>query len=243
MSIRVLVNGSHGRMGQVTLKAIENHPQLTLAGESNSEDDLTQKIQETHGEVVVDFTTPEVVYANCQKIIEAGAHPVIGTSGLDNEQITHLQTLCEEKSLGGIIAPNFSLGAVLMMKYAQEFVKYLPQVEIIELHHDKKADAPSGTAVKTATLLAEARGKPSKEITCEELMPGALGANYEGIPIHSVRLPGLVAHQEIIFGGHHETVHIRHDSLNRESFMPGVCLACEKVVNLKKLIYGLEHLL
>ena len=159
------------------------------------------------------------------------------------EQVAELKALCTKQKLGGIIAPNFAIGAVLMMKYSQDAAKYFPHVEVIELHHDRKADAPSGTAIKTANLLAESRDSVPEKIAEKEIIPGARGANAEEIRIHSVRLPGLVAHQEVLFGGQSQTLTIRHDSFHRDSFMPGVCLACKKVMDLNELIYGLEHLL
>ena len=155
-----------------------------------------------------------------------------------------LQKLCAQAGLGGLIAPNFAIGAVLMMKFAKEAIRYMPNVEIIELHHDRKADAPSGTAIKTLNMLAEARKqKPDPIVDEKEILPGARGAQSEGIHVHSIRLPGLVAHQEVIFGGKSETLTLRHDSIHRESFMPGVCFGCKKVIELKELIYGLENLL
>ncbi|MGE3920810.1 MAG: 4-hydroxy-tetrahydrodipicolinate reductase, partial [Gammaproteobacteria bacterium] len=170
-------------------------------------------------------------------------HPVIGTTGLLAEQIQALQQMANEKKMGGIIAPNFSIGAALMMKFAAEAVEFLPQVEIIELHHDGKKDAPSGTAIKTAELInAKRKTIPAKKHS-EELFPGSRGANVNQIHIHSIRLPGFIAHQEVIFGGHNETLTIRHDSIHRSAFMPGVILACKKVIHLNHLVYGLDHLL
>ena len=241
--ITVLVNGAAGRMGQATVAAIKAHPKLQLVGQGTRDHHLSQLIQHIQPQVVVDFTTPDVVYENANTIINENVHPIIGTSGLTPEAITSLERQCEAKQLGGIIAPNFSLGVVLMMKAGALFAKHFPHMEIIELHHPGKLDAPSGTAIKTAQLLAEAREKTPDPLPCKETIPGALGAQCAGIPIHSVRLPGLVAHQEIIFGGHHETTRLCHDSLSRESFMPGVCFACETVVGLDRLYYGLESLI
>jgi len=241
--IRVLVNGAKGRMGQESVKAIEAAPGLVLVGSSDIEDDLEQKIQESKAQVVVDFTTAEQAFKNVQKIIAQKVHPVIGTSGLLPEQVELLKNACTEAKLGAIIAPNFAIGAVLMMKYAQDAVKYFPHVEIIELHHNRKADAPSGTAIKTASMMAAQRKAPQSLIVETEILEGARGATLDDISIHSIRLPGMVAHQEVLFGGASQTLRIRHDSIHRESFMPGVCLACKKVVALKELIYGLEHIL
>ena len=243
MTISVLVNGANGRMGQTVVKAIEADSELKLVGQTDRDDNLFQAIQDSKANVVVDFTTASSVYENAKTIIEAGAHPMIGTSGLSPEQIESLQAHCSEKKLGGIIAPNTSIGAVLMMKLAAEAAKHFSSVEIIELHHDQKEDSPSGTAVKTATMISENLIAIDKNINERELLAGARGATKNDIRIHSIRLPGLVAHQEVLFGGHGETLSIRHDSLNRDCFMPGVLLACKKVVGLDHLVYGLEHIL
>lgn len=242
-AIRVLVNGAKGRMGQEVVKAVESEEGLTLVGQSDLGDDLAKLIAEKNAQVVVDFTTSEAAFENTKSIIAAGVHPLIGTSGLLPDQVKELQELCAEKALGGLIAPNFAIGAVLMMKFAKEAVRYFPHVEIIELHHNRKADAPSGTAIKTLDMLVTAREAVPSSCDEKEILPGARGANSEEIRIHSVRLPGLVAHQEVLFGGISETLTIRHDSIHRESFMSGVCLGCKKVIELNELIYGLEHLL
>lgn len=242
MTIRVLVNGANGRMGQATIKAISADPALELVGQAGRQDDLGALIKKTQATVVVDFTHPEGVAANLQCIIDAGANPVIGTTGLLADQIKQFQEQCQKRKLGGLIAPNFSLGAVLMMKYARDIAKYFPHVEIIEMHHDGKVDSPSGTALRTADLIAETRQK-QPEKNNRDIIPGSRGARHHQIPIHAVRLPGLVAHEQVIFGGTGETLTLRHDSIDRVSFMPGVCLACQKVGTLEKLIVGLEHLL
>ena len=242
--IRVLINGSRGSMGQESVKAVSKDPELELVAQTDLGDNLSDTIKQSQAQVVVDFTTAAVVMENTAAIIESDARPVIGTSGLLPEQISRLQELCKKNNNGGLIAPNFAVGAVLMMKYAKDAAKYFPNVEVIELHHDLKKDAPSGTAIKTANLLAESRKSAyEKKIDEKEILPGARGAESQNIRIHSVRLPGMVAHQEVIFGGKSQTLKIRHDSIHRDSFMPGVCLACKKVMHLKELIYGLEHLL
>jgi 4-hydroxy-tetrahydrodipicolinate reductase len=244
MAIRILVNGAQGRMGQVTAKALAHDAAFSLVGQTSRSDDLAAAIKETRAQVVVDFTQPTAVYDNALTIIQAGARPVIGTTGLLAKQIKKLQDLCKKKKRGGIIAPNFSIGMVLLMKYAQEFVKYFPQVEIIEMHHDRKRDCPSGTALYTAETLAAARAniEPS-ELEIHETVAGSRGATYMGIPIHAIRLPGLVAHEQIIFGDLGETVTLRHDSIDRQCFMRGVVLACQKVMKLKRLAYGLQEIL
>jgi len=242
--ILVLVNGAKGRMGQEVVKAVTAAPDLELVDQTDLGDDLIARIKASQAQAVVDFTTAAVAFENTRKILEAGVHPVVGTSGLLAEQVAELQQLAEDKGIGGLIAPNFAIGAVLLMKYAQDAAKYLPDVEVIELHHNRKADAPSGTAVKTAQLIAEARQEIPKALVEEkELFEGARGSEVHGVRVHSLRLPGLVAHQEVIFGGTGETLTIRHDSIHRESFMPGVCLACRKVIGTQQLFYGLEHLL
>ena len=242
--IRVLVNGAKGRMGQEVVKAVTTAADLELVDHTDLGDDLIVRIKASQAQAVVDFTTAAVAFENTRKILEAGVHPVVGTSGLLAEQVAKLQQLAQDKGIGGLIAPNFAIGAVLLMKYAQDAAKYLPDVEVIELHHNRKADAPSGTAVKTAQLIAEARKEIPKALVEEkELFEGARGSEVHGVRVHSLRLPGLVAHQEVIFGGTGETLTIRHDSIHRESFMPGVCIACRKVIGTQQLFYGLEHLL
>ena len=241
--IRVLINGSKGRMGQESVKAVNADPELDLVAETDISDNLPEIIAKTKAQVVLDFTTAEVAMEVSKSIIKSGARPVIGTSGLLPEQVAELKKLCKIQNIGGVIAPNFAIGAVLMMKYAEDAAKYFPDVEIIELHHNGKVDSPSGTAIKTANLIAEARTSIPDKIAEKEILQGARGANADEIRIHSVRLPGLVAHQEVLFGGQSQTLTIRHNSIHRDSFMPGVCLACKKVIDLNELVYGLEHLL
>lgn len=244
MAIRVIVNGANGKMGQMAVKTLEQHSDFSIVGKLGRKDSLADTIKKTQAEIVIDLTNADSVFSNTKTIIENGAHPVIGTSGLLKDQVAELKKLSEVKKLGGIIAPNFSIGAVLMMKYAQEFAKYFPHVEIIEMHHQKKLDSPSGTAVRTAELISAARKqKPEIPSNTREVVKGARGASYEDIAIHSVRLPGLVAHQQILFGGTGETLTIRHDTIDRECFMPGIVLCCRKVQSLKNLVVGLENLL
>lgn len=243
MAINVIVNGAKGRMGRTTVAAITAADGLDLVAASDKDDDLTAMVAAKQADVVVDFTNAAVALENAEQIIAAGARPVIGTSGLKPEQVAILQEQLVAKQLGGIIAPNFSIGAVLMMMYAKHAARFLPHAEIIELHHDGKLDAPSGTAMRTAELIAEGRTEAVSELDCHANVEGARGAYYADTPIHAVRLPGLVAHQTVMFGGHSESLTIKHDSLNRESFMPGVILACKKVMALQELIVGLEHFL
>lgn len=205
---------------------------------------IAKQMEEMQPDVLVDFTTPHSVYKNMELCLAHGVRPVIGTTGLTPEQLQEMTDRYKEAGLGAIIAPNFAIGAILCMKFSAMAAKYMPHVEIIELHHDRKLDAPSGTALKTAEMIAAVRqelkqGHPEEV----ETIPGARGAEYEGFRIHSVRLPGMVAHQEVLFGATGQTLSIRHDSINRESFMPGVNLAIKAVMSMYGLIYGLEHLI
>lgn len=263
--IRVVVSGAAGRMGSEVVKAVWKAEDVELAGVVDTQNtgqdignviglgdmgitiqaDLAQALENLRPDVVVDFTNPRVVANNVQIILNSGVRPVVGTTGLSTADIDGLCQLAAEKGLGCVIAPNFAIGALLMMKFAKEAVKYFPHVEIIELHHDQKVDAPSGTAFKTAEVLAGQRGDFHQGSPAEvENLPGARGAEFDGgIRIHSVRLPGLVAHQEVILGGLGQTLTIRHDSISRESFMPGVLIAIRKVMGINRLVYGLENLI
>lgn len=243
MTIRIIVNGANGRMGQETVKAIQQEKEFELVAQTSRNDNLSDVIKKTNPQIVIDFTNAAVAFENALTIINAGVHPVIGTSGLNAQQITGLQKISSDKKLGGIIAPNFSIGAILMMRFAREAAQYLPNVEIIELHHDGKLDSPSGTAMKTADMIAEVRQKKSKNKNTHETIPGARGASHHEIPIHSVRLPGFIASQQVIFGNQGETLTISENTISREAYMPGVRLACKKVLQLDNLVYGLEHVL
>ncbi|MAG94392.1 MAG: 4-hydroxy-tetrahydrodipicolinate reductase [Planctomycetaceae bacterium] len=243
-TIAVLVNGAQGRMGRQVVVAVEAESDLALVGKTDLGDNLAKAIKETGAQVVVDFTIPDSAVTNTECILEAGAHPVVGTTGFKSEDIDRLTALAANLERGGLIAPNFAIGAVLLMRFAAEAARYMPHVEVIELHHDKKLDAPSGTAIKTIDLIAETLPKPPQPSPDEkELVTGARGGRYRGIAVHSVRLPGFVAHEEVIFGGLGQTLSIRHDSLSRESFMPGVVLAIRKVTTMEHLAYGLERIL
>ncbi|OGT30646.1 MAG: 4-hydroxy-tetrahydrodipicolinate reductase [Gammaproteobacteria bacterium RIFCSPHIGHO2_12_FULL_35_23] len=239
--INIIVNGAKGRLGQVACQALKASADFNLVAELGRQDNLAATIKLKQAAIVVDTTLKECVYHNTKAIIEAGVRPVIGTSGLTIAQITDLQQLCKEKKLGGIIAPNFALGAVLMMRFAKQAAHYFNFAEIIELHHEKKQDAPSGTALKTAELINSIRTNEST--ACQETLPGALGAKHQHVAIHSIRLPGLIAHQEVIFGNLGETLTIRHDTTDRSCFAAGIILACRKVLALDQLIYGLENII
>lgn len=234
--IKVMVCGAKGRMGKVTCAAIAAAADMELVATIDHGDSLTDALMKHQPQAVVDFTIPDCVFENTRTVIEYGASPIVGASGLTAEQVTALQSLCAEKKLGGLIAPNFSLGAVLMMQAASQISKYFPQAEIIEMHHDQKIDSPSGTAIKTAQMMSTAGVPPFSE-------QRARGETENNIPIHSVRLPGLFAHQMVLFGGEGESLTIRHDSFDRESMMPGVLLGIRHSQQLNELVYGLEHLL
>ncbi|MGB1297634.1 MAG: 4-hydroxy-tetrahydrodipicolinate reductase [Psychrobium sp.] len=241
--INVLVNGANGRMGKEAVNAINNDDALNLVGEIDYQDDLAATIDSLKPDVVVDFTAASAGYNNTKTILEHGARPVIGTSGFIESQVQELQTLSKEKGLGGLIAPNFSVGAVLMMKFAAKAAKYLPDVEVIEAHSPQKEESPSGTGLRTAEMISAARTAAPQTTSDKELIEGARGAELHGVKLHSIRLPGVVAQQTVFFGGLSETLKIEHNSQHRESFMPGVVLACKKVVERQQLVYGLEHLM
>ena len=241
--IKVIVNGATGQMGSLACEHIERDPELQLVGRCTRKDDLAKMIQHTQTDVVVDLTTAASVFENAKIILDCATRPVIGTTGLLPQQIDELTAICHMQQIGGIIAPNFSIGALLMMRFAELAAVYLPHAEIIELHHPLKLDSPSGTSLKTAQMIAAHRKETPELLKGKEIVSGARGAEYENINIHSVRLPGLVAHQQVLFGGYHETLTIRHDSMHRESFMPGVLLAIKKSMALNEMVYGLEKLI
>jgi 4-hydroxy-tetrahydrodipicolinate reductase len=224
--------------------AVRAEADMAVVGETDLGDDLEAAIRASGARVVVDFTIPNCAAENTRTILEAGAHPVVGTTGFRGEDIEELTKLAVRLERGGLIAPNFAIGAVLLMKFAAEAARYLPAVEIVELHHDRKKDAPSGTALRTADLIREANPAPALPAVDDvETVSGCRGGRYRGLPIHSVRLPGFVAHEEVIFGGLGQVLTLRHDSIDRKSFMPGVVLAVRKVPRLKTLVHGLEALL
>ena len=255
MTIKVIIAGFKGKMGSTAVQMVKDDQELELAALLDpfaTEDQVDgvpvftskEALIGFEADVWVDFTTPKFAYENTRFALENGFAPVVGTTGFTPEEIQELTSLSEEKKLGGLIAPNFAIGAILLMQFAAQAAKYFPHLEIIELHHDKKKDAPSGTAVKTAELVSQTRTSLQQGAADEEeLMAGARGAAFDGFRIHSVRLPGLVAHQEVIFGAQGEGLTIRHDSYDRISFMSGVNLGIKEVVKREKLVYGLEHLL
>lgn len=261
--IKVLVNGAGGRMGSEVVRSVIQDPELEIVGAVDPgvagkdlgevigmapngitvEKSIQDALEKIHPDVVVDFTNPKVIYENAKYVLSHGVHLVVGTTGLTAEQRAELAEIAENHHANGLVAPNFSLGAVLLMQVSAEIAKYLPNAEIIELHHNHKYDAPSGTAKLTAEKMAQARTTAPEPDETKESLAGVRGGKYEGITIHSVRLPGYVAHQEVLFGGYGEILTLRHDSLDRKSFMPGVMLACKKAVEKPGFFYGLENYL
>ena len=263
--IRVFVTGVCGRMGTQVSRTILAQEDMVLVGAAD-----VQRVGEDLGAVIgsepvgvsisgpldenllrtlkvdilVDFTSMPGILSNAKAALKAGVVPVIGATGLDDKDVAELRELSAQQKTGVFIAPNFALGAVLMMKFAQEGAKYFPHVEIIELHHDKKLDAPSGTAIRTAEAIATVRkpmaqGNPKER----EKLQGARGSDYQGFRIHSVRLPGLEAHQEVIFGGAGQSLTIRHDAYTRETYMPGVLLAIRRSLGMTDFVVGLDNYL
>ena len=251
MTVRVGVAGALGRMGSLIAETVAGAPDLELVaafdcfeGEVAGVRVGTEAGCLAAAQVVVDFTHPEVVMDNLPHYLELGCHAVVGTSGFTADRIAAVRALwAPDHSARCLIVPNFSIGAVLMMRFARAAAAFFDASEVIELHHDQKADAPSGTAVSTAVDMA-ATGRQSRRVESEELIAGARGARVEGVPVHSVRLPGLLAHQEVLFGNPGEILTIRHDSTDRVSFLPGVLLAVRGVAGLEREVsVGLDCLL
>lgn len=263
--IKVAVTGALGKVGREVINAVSENKEIKLVaaidkfeiGKDIGEilfnkkldikisNDIEKTFAETKPDVVVDFTQPSVIFDNTKKYLNMGVSPVIGTTGLQPEQIEELKNLSEEKNVSCLIAPNFSTGAVLMMKFAKEAAKYFDNAEIIELHHNQKKDAPSGTAIKTAELMAE-------ENSCftigncdeKETLTGARGAVAKSnIHIHSVRMPGYSASQEVIFGAAGQILTIRHDTSDRKCYIPGILLAVKYVSEHKEFVYGLDNIM
>lgn len=242
--MRVGVLGARGKVGTTMCAAVRDADDLTLSAEVDAGDDLAL-LTDSGTEVVIDFTHPDVVMDNLKFLIDNGIHAVVGTTGFTDDRLEQVRSwLSAAPGTAVLIAPNFAIGAVLSMHFAQKAAPYFESVEVIELHHPQKADAPSGTATRTAQLIAEARKDlpPNPDATSTGL-EGARGADVDGIPVHSVRLTGLVAHQEVLFGTLGETLTIRHDSLDRTSFVPGVLLAVREIGKRPGLTIGIEPLL
>lgn len=262
--IRIAVSGAGGKMGREVVKLALSDPGFELAAAidhsrsgidagllAGAEDsgiavtqDLELALVEARPDVLVDFTVPEAVMTNARTAIKLGVRPVIGTTGLSQDNLDELDKLSREKGLGIVVAPNFSIGAILMMKFAAEAAKYMPYVEIVEYHGGQKLDAPSGTSIQTAEMIAENRrefrqGHPNEK----EVIEGSRGGLYDGFRIHSVRLPGIFAQQEVLFGGDGQTLKIRHDSYDRAGYMPGVAVAVRRVLDETGLVYGIERFL
>lgn len=241
--IKVGVLGARGRMGSEVVKAVNDASDCELVAALDQGDSLDSLVS-AGAEVVVDFTTPDVVMTNLEFLVKNGIHAVVGTTGFSDERLAQLKTwLATHPKSGILIAPNFAIGAVLMMEFAQKAAKYFESAEIIELHHPNKVDAPSGTAARTAALIAEARKEaklPAMPDATTSSLDGARGALVGDVPVHSVRLRGLIAHQEVLFGGLGETLTIRHDSLDRAGFMPGVLLGVRQISSHPGLTVGLE---
>ena len=242
--IKVGVLGARGRMGAEVVAAVEAAADCQLVAALDLGDSLDQ-LASSGAQVVVDFTTPDSVMANLEFLITHKIHAVIGTTGFDDARLAKLKSLSSaHPEVGVLIAPNFAIGAVLMMEFAAKAAKYFESAEIIELHHPNKVDAPSGTASRTAELIAAARKEaklPAMPDATSTSLDGARGALVGDVPVHSVRLRGLVAHQEVLFGGLGETLSIRHDSLDRAGFMPGVLLGIRSVISRPGVTFGLEH--
>ncbi len=259
--LRVVINGVLGKMGQEIVKAIAIDPALELAGATEKK--VTQKyllteaggmipfsanlgslLNECHPDVLIDFTNAEAAMTAARIAAEAKVNLVIGTTGLSEENLNELERLCQDNNIGAIAAPNFCVGAVLSIHLAKIAARFFDHTEIIETHHTEKIDAPSGTALETARAILQARGKAfAYPQTERELLSGVRGGQIDGVAIHSLRLPGFVAKQEIIFGGVGQTFSISHNVISRECYMPGIILATKEVIGLKGLIYGLDALL
>jgi 4-hydroxy-tetrahydrodipicolinate reductase len=263
--IRIIIAGPRGRMGSEAVKMVNSTEHFQLVAVVDHKNDgmnlsaiegftgisapiysnLETCLEENPADVLIDLTTPEFGMFHAKTALSYGVRPVVGTTGFTPDQLEELKGICEEKELGCIIAPNFAIGAILMMKFSQMAAKYFKDIEIIELHHDQKLDAPSGTAVKTAQMISEVRTEKKQQghPLEKETHQGARGADIEGMRIHSVRLPGLIAHQQVMFGADGQTLTIKHDSYNRASFMSGVKVAVESVMKVNLFVYGLENIL
>ncbi|HZK66425.1 MAG TPA: 4-hydroxy-tetrahydrodipicolinate reductase [Chloroflexota bacterium] len=261
-AIKVVVSGALGRMGKEVVSAVCGDPELDMAGAVDKKATeeylslpggmglipISRKVEpmlaRTKPDAMVDFTHPDAVMANIREALRHRVVPVVGTTGITQPDLEEIEGLCRQYGVGAVIAPNFAIGANLMIHFARIASHYFPAAEIIELHHDAKADAPSGTALKTAEEMLKAKGMEFNDPhTSKFLVEGVRGGAVGGIRIHSVRLPGLVAHQEVLFGGQGQTLLIRHDSINRESFMPGVIMAIKEGVKTDQLVYGLDRLM
>jgi len=260
--IRVVINGALGRMGQEITKGVVCEPGLKAVGAVEKEvtqqylplteapelillsSDLDSLLKSCDADVVVDFTNAEVSMAAARIATKQKVNMVIGTTGLSEENLAEIEKLCQTHKVGAVVAPNFSLGAALMIHLSRLAAKFFNHAEIIEMHHDKKADAPSGTAIATARAMSQARGKPFiyPQVT-HEVLSNTRGGKMDGVAIHSLRLPGFMAGQEVVFSGAGETLSLHHNSISRECYLPGVIMAIKEVTKRKGLTYGLDALL
>lgn len=239
--IRVGVLGAGGRMGSESCRAVDADPELELVARVGRDDPL-ESLVSARVQVAVEFTTPESVKENVRFCLSHGIHCVVGATGLSGDDLDDVREWTGPAN--ALVAPNFALGAVLMMSFAAAAAKHFDTAEIVERHHERKADAPSGTALRTARLMTEARdGRPWSSGRGDESVAGSRGGEVEGVPVHSLRVPGSVAHQEVVLGAAGETLTIRHDSIDRSSFMPGVIIAVKRVGGLDGLVVGLENVL
>lgn len=240
--IRIIVNGAKGRMGHIACETLSQISDFTLVGQSARGDDLKKMILDTQAQVVVDLTLATCAFENTKIILNAGAKAVIGTSGLTQDQILEIKTLCQEKKLGCLIVPNFSLGNALLLHAAKLFTQYFSDVEIIEAHHTGKIDSPSGTALHLANTLAKVNANlnENKQST---LQGQARGLIHENIPIHALRTQGLMAEMTALFGGQGETLSVHHHAHDRACYMPGLCLSIRHVMDLSHCVVGLENVL
>lgn len=244
MPIRVLLAGHHGKVGRALEPALEAATDIQYVGGVGRDDDLEAALRDRHPDALVDFTHPSVGLTHALAAAQSGVAPIIGTSGIPADGLDELERICAERSVGGVVAPNFAIGAVLMMWLAERAAPHFDAVEVIEAHAATKADAPSGTAVATARRLAAARDESFAYARTEKiLLEGARGAEADGVAIHSVRLPGLVADQQVIFGLPGQTLTIEHRTTSREAFAPGVLLALRRVVPGRRFYRGLDALL
>lgn len=253
--IRVAVSGASGRMGSTVVQAVLAADGLELVAKIDpscnesvvdgilSTPSLVTAIERAHPDVLVDFTVPSAVVGNLEIALPAGVHCVVGTTGITQDELRRLESLAPQGTCL-FIAPNFAIGAVLMMKFAEQAARYMPGVEVIELHHPAKIDSPSGTAIRTAQMIAAAQRESGIAVNVPvDTDSPARGASVEGVAVHSIRVPGMVAHQEVVFGDTGQSLSIRHDSYDRTAFMPGVVAACRAVVTRSGLVVGLENLL
>ncbi len=263
--LRVAVSGAAGRMGRAVVRAVRREPDLQLVAAFGRQRHLGEDAGAVAGvgelgvpirpadaiadlggraDVLVEFSLGDAAMANAARAAEVGVRPVVGATGYGPEALDNLRQVCARRGTGGVVAANFALGAVLLMRFCQQAAPYFPHAEVVELHHDRKRDAPSGTALRTAELIARARrAAPPPVVAEEEKVAGARGGVWEGVRVHSVRLPGLVAHQEVLFGGPGQLLTLRHDAHSEDCFLPGVLLAVRRVGQLHELVVGLEHLL